>query len=115
MKNKKKTPPLLRLAIITTITVMLWIVFEVYRSFTTKPPLSVPPEILSPLNPSLDAQSLIELQRRIQLEEGQLGQTILLDTNQELVVDEPEPVLEPEPVPELEETEVATDEASLNV
>jgi hypothetical protein len=77
MKKKLKTPTLVTTAILTLITVVFWIAFEVIRTVTTKPPPTVPEEIISPLNPTLDENTLNKLQQRINLSEGQTGNLVV--------------------------------------
>lgn len=53
-----KVPSLVSIAILTAITLIFWAFFTAYRVFTTKPPLSVPTELIEPLSPSLDRNTL---------------------------------------------------------
>lgn len=72
MPSKRKTPRLVTTSIITLITVINWIGFELYRIYTAKPDPIVPAEILASLNPILDEEVLNKLQERVYLEESQL-------------------------------------------
>ena len=76
MKKKLKTPTLVTTAVLTMITVIFWIAFEVYRTITTKPAPTVPQEIIAPLNPTLDEGTLNKLQLRINLDESQVGNLV---------------------------------------
>jgi len=69
--KKAKTPGLVTTAIITTITIFTWIVFSVYRAFSSVPPVNVPPEIIAPLSPELNREALAKLEGRLYFEEGQ--------------------------------------------
>lgn len=71
MKNPK-APRLVTVAILTTITVVFWVFLSVYRVLTTKPEPNVPPEILAPINPNLDKQTLETLSDRVFFEEGEV-------------------------------------------
>jgi hypothetical protein len=68
---KHRAPKLVTIAIFTTITVIFWVFFGVYRVLTSEPNPNVPPEILSPLNPTLDTTALLKLDDKIYFEEGQ--------------------------------------------
>ncbi len=78
MSNDRGIPPLLRYGIFLVVTVVMWIAFETYREFSVKPSLPVPEEILRPLTASLDSAALDELQRRINLGESEIGDTVIL-------------------------------------
>ncbi|KKP47641.1 MAG: hypothetical protein UR39_C0003G0043 [Candidatus Woesebacteria bacterium GW2011_GWA1_33_30] len=65
MKNAK-LPSLMILLILTTITVVFWISFTIYRVFTKESPVNVSNEIIAPINPNLDMDTLNEIERRVQ-------------------------------------------------
>jgi hypothetical protein len=73
--KKKKLPTIVQIAILTTITTIIWIAFDVYRALTFKPapPLSV--EIINSLDPNLDQSSLDKLQESIYLNEDEIANT----------------------------------------
>ncbi len=64
MKNKK-LPSLVILMILSLITGMFWIVFNVYRVFTTKPAPAVPEEVIMQLDPKLDTDTINEMRNRL--------------------------------------------------
>lgn len=68
-QNQKRTPNLITTLILTVITVLSWISFSIYRALTKPGPVVVPPEILTPLDPSLDLQ---DLEKRIKVENAEL-------------------------------------------
>ena len=68
--KKTKTPGIITIATLTLITLIFWIIFNVYRVFTVKPPVTVPEEILTPIDSSLDSNALTNLSKRLYLEEG---------------------------------------------
>lgn len=73
--KKSKTPNLVILAILTTITAAFWVFFSVYRVFTNEPSPNVPPEILEPVSPTLDSDVIDKIQGRIFFSEGEIGIT----------------------------------------
>jgi len=92
--EKKKIPFRIKFIIVSTVlTTVLWIGFDVYRALTTKPIPIVAPEILAPIDPTLDESLLNDLPNRVYLEDT----PSIVRTNDALV--EPEEVL-PTPVPE---------------
>lgn len=75
--KRPAVPSFVSIVILTTITIIFWVAFEVFRVFTTKPAPNVPPEILEPLSPNLDTKVIDKIQRSIFFEEGQIPQTII--------------------------------------
>lgn len=67
--RKKKTPALVNLAIYTTVTIFLWIFFDIYRSFKKEVVLDVDSKILEPINPNLDKNLLDEVSNSIYYDE----------------------------------------------
>lgn len=72
MNKKKKLPPIVQLAILTMITSIVWVSFEVYRAFTKEPAPTLASGALTPLDPTLDASNLNALQQRLYLSDSQL-------------------------------------------
>lgn len=66
--KKKQKPFIVKLAIFTVITSIVWVAFDVYRAFTSKPNPDVSAEILSPINPILDKEILDILSKKVYLE-----------------------------------------------
>ncbi len=66
-------PKFVTLAIMTTITVVFWVFFSIYKILTaqTTPPVSE--EILSPIKPSLDSESLNEIKNSLYFEDNQIN------------------------------------------
>ena len=62
--KKTKTPTTVTLVIFTTITVLVWIFFDIYRILKKTPVINVDPKILEPLNPNLDQNSLNKIELR---------------------------------------------------
>ncbi len=73
MKNRIKAPATVTIAVLTAITVIFWVGFEVFRLATKKPEVVVPAEIILPLSPTLDSDALSKLQKRVYLNEGEIG------------------------------------------
>jgi hypothetical protein len=67
--KKPPAPKLVTVAIFTTITVIFWIFFSVYQVLTQAPDIKVPPELLEPIDPTLDIETLEELSDRVHYEE----------------------------------------------
>lgn len=64
--NKNKLPSLVVLLILTLITVVFWIMFSVYRTYTNKEvSTNVPREILLPISPNLDESTIDIMQTKI--------------------------------------------------
>jgi len=83
MKNKK-APALVNLAIYTTITVFLWIFFDVYRALKKPAIIDIEPKILEPINPNLDNNLLNEVKNSIYFDKSLL-QNIDLNLNNQPV------------------------------
>ena len=76
--KKPKPPSLVTIVILTTITVVFWVFFSVYRAFTTQPSPSVPDEIIEPFSPNLDEATLTKLQGRTFFAEGAIPTITIL-------------------------------------
>ena len=72
MEKNKKTPSLISTLILTTITLVSWVFFSIYRAFVKPQPGVVPPEILEPIDPKLDTDSLNKLKERFYLNEEEV-------------------------------------------
>ena len=90
MKKQIKAPAIVTIAVLTVITVVFWIGFETFRLVTKKPEAPVPPEIIAPLNPTLDANVITKLQQRVYLKEEEIGNIIITKVSEE-------PASSPEP------------------
>ena len=102
--EKQKRPSFVIIGILTVVTIFLWIGFNVYRAFTVTPSIKVPDEILKPIMPTLDSETLSKIDQRVFFEEGEIRQ-ILIST----------PATTPTPTPtptEVETEEIATESAS---
>ncbi len=63
--NKSKLPNIVVIMILTLITAVFWISFGVYRAFSEDTPVAVPEEVITPLTPKLDSQTLEKMKTRI--------------------------------------------------
>jgi len=63
--HKNKLPGLVILMILTLITVAFWILFNVYRSFTTNPSIDVSEKILLEITPKLDTETIKIMKSKI--------------------------------------------------
>ena len=86
MNKAKGIPPLVRFGLLLVGTVVVWLLFDTYRGFSVELAPPVPPEILEPLTPQLDSNALDELQRRINLGEGEIGDTVIAVPSDEALV-----------------------------
>ncbi len=80
--KKKKQPTLVTVLTFTTITIIFWVFFSVYKVLTTTPEVNIDPQLLEPINPSLDSNSLNKLEERTFFEEGTIQNT----TSQNLTI-----------------------------
>ena len=69
---KKKPPSIVVLATLTVITILTWIFYEVYQALTTPPSLEIQQEVLAPITPTLDSQSLDKLQQSVFFEDQEI-------------------------------------------
>lgn len=94
--NQQKLPNLVNIAIFTLITILAWIGFGVFRQVTKEPEPEVNQEILEPLDPTLDTSTLNQLESRVYLSdpevEALVGQTIVIEEEEESVLPSPTPI-----------------------
>ncbi len=64
MKNKK-LPSIVALMILTLITAVFWIMFLIYKSFTSEVPNPIPEEITSQISPKLDTETIEIMKNKI--------------------------------------------------
>lgn len=96
MKNPK-APNVVIVAALTLVTVILWIIFGVLRVVTTPQPVNVPPEVLEPLDPTLNTEILSDLKSKTFLSEEEIGSFVLTPITPPPEVEE---VIEETPLPE---------------
>jgi hypothetical protein len=105
--KKPKAPKLVTVAIFTTITIIFWVFFSLYKVFTSKDPVTVDPKLLETLNPTLDTQTLGTLKQKTFFREGEFETTAIV------VSPTPSPTLDVEEV--TQEPGVATNESEVIV
>lgn len=101
--KKPPAPRLVTVAIFTTITVIFWIFFSVYTILTQTPDIKVPPELLEPIDPTLDIESLQDISRRVHFEESDIVSPVII-----ILTPTPQPESSPIPDESLELTPTAT-------
>ena len=111
--RKIKAPRLVTVAIMTTITIIFWVFFEVYEVLTTDPPVKVPPEILEPISATLDTEALSKIEQRVFFEEREIAELSVQITPAPLPIPVPESLVEEETETEATESAVATPAASI--
>lgn len=62
--NSKKLPSLIILIILTSITILFWVSFNIYQAFTTNATPIVPEEILLQIDPKLDTKTIELIKNR---------------------------------------------------
>ena len=75
--KKTKLPSLVTVLILTLITVVMWAGFDVYRLIKSGPSPSVPANISQPLTPSLDQDSINQIESRIYLNDSQIPDNVV--------------------------------------
>lgn len=104
--KKQKKPNLVILGILTLITIIFWIGLSAYRSLTSEAPIKVPGEILEPISPALDTETLNKVSGKLFFLEQELAEIILISSPS------PSPTASPEPTQLPEEQEEATESAT---
>lgn len=109
-----KPPKAVTLAIFTTMTIILWVFFSVYRQLTSPPEAPVPLEILAPLNPELNTQTLEKLPSRLYFSEQERVEFRDSDflNNEETEDESDEETILPTPTPIADELNIETESES---
>jgi hypothetical protein len=107
MRNR---PPIqVILAIMTTATIVVWVGFGVYQVLSSKPKPNVPEEILKPIKPELETETLAEIDQRLYFKKGE---TVAFSTQSAIIKLEPTDVEEKEGTESAEPT--STESAQLS-
>jgi hypothetical protein len=95
--KKQHLPSIVVVLILTVVTVVAWIALDVYRALTTKPAPPVSEQVLEPLNPVLDEESLDKLVSRNQFSEESLptARPLATPTPAPVLIQTPEATVEP--------------------
>lgn len=96
------------MAVLTTITVIAWVFFSVYRVLTTQPSAVVPAEFLEPIDPTLDITALDKIQERVFFEQGEIVELTLKATPTPTASPSAEEVSRPQTTTETGESPAAT-------
>lgn len=68
-----KGPNLVVFGIITTVTIFVWIGFEVYKILNPRTIESIPDSVLMPISPTLDLETLRKLEARRNFTDEQIS------------------------------------------
>jgi len=74
--NKAKIPSLIPILILTLITVVMWVFLDIFRALKQSPELVVPTEISQPLTPTLDQNSINQIESRTFLNDSQIPNNV---------------------------------------
>ncbi|MCH7640896.1 hypothetical protein IID22_01685 [Patescibacteria group bacterium] len=108
--RKPKPPRLVTIAILTTLTIILWIFFGVYRILTSKPPTVVPEDLLAPIDATLDKEALENIEARVFFEEDEIPETLEVTILTEIPTEEeitPSATPSAEPIEETPELDLS--------
>lgn len=61
----EKLPGIIIIFILTAITIVFWVSFRIYVTVSNKTPVTVSEEILSPVDPKLDTETINQMEERI--------------------------------------------------
>lgn len=69
---KKKKPRIVVFVILSVITLVTWVVFDIYRIFTRPSPVELEPEVLEGISPTLNQDVISEIENRIFFSDDQV-------------------------------------------
>ncbi|HKB88184.1 MAG TPA: hypothetical protein VKC53_00900 [Patescibacteria group bacterium] len=75
--NKTKLPSLIPILILTLVTVVMWVSFDVYRAFNKPVETKIPVTVSEPLTPSLDKDAIKQIESRNYLDDSQIPENII--------------------------------------
>jgi hypothetical protein len=93
--NKSKLPNLIPILILTLITVVMWVSLDVFRALKKAPELTVPTEITQPLIPTLDQNSINQIESRIFLNDSQIPDNVTSSSPTPKALATPSPTIQP--------------------
>lgn len=108
--KKIKPPKIVVVVSLTTITIIFWVFYSLYNVLTKNPPLKVPEDLLAPINPELDTETLDSISERVFFEKEEIN-IILTPTPTPVETTIPTP---PTPTTTVEEIEEATPTATIS-
>ena len=62
--RKKRKPRILTFVILTTLTILTWAAFDIWRAFSRPVPTEVDPKIIEELDPNIDPKAIQEIRDR---------------------------------------------------
>ena len=86
MKTNIKLPSLVIIAILTTLTIVFWVFFSVFRVFSVKPTPSIAPEIMAPLDPTLNTQVIDQMESRTYYTSDQIVLPAIVPDTSEVIL-----------------------------
>jgi hypothetical protein len=75
--KKTKLPSLIPILILTLITVVMWVSLDVFRTLKKTPELVVPTGVSQPLIPTLDENSIKQIESRFFLNDSQISDNVV--------------------------------------
>lgn len=75
--KKNKLPNIISILVLTLLTIILWITLTIYHAFTVKPAASVPSEISAPLTPTLNTDTIKQIEAGIYLDSSQIPDSVI--------------------------------------
>jgi hypothetical protein len=75
--NKEKLPSIVPILILTLITVVMWVSFDIYRAFLKPADVNVPAAVSQPLTPTLDQNVINQLESKPYLDNSQIPDTVV--------------------------------------
>ncbi|MEK7521488.1 MAG: hypothetical protein AAB599_01660 [Patescibacteria group bacterium] len=78
MQNQKG-PNVMLFAVLTTITIFVWIGFEVYSILNQKTLEAIPDSVLLPIDPNLDLETLKKLESRRNFSDAEITTVTEID------------------------------------
>lgn len=66
---KRKAPKIVTLIVLTTVSIVFWVFVSLYSIVVKNSDINVPPEILTPLDPTLNINALNSIQGRLYYDE----------------------------------------------
>jgi len=74
--KKYKVPKFITILILTLITIIIWVGFEVYGNLTKSEEVAVADEIIEPITPTLDEETLQDVDQRLFFEENEISDAV---------------------------------------
>lgn len=74
--KKQKRPFIVNVLILTAVTTICWVAFDIYRAFTVKPAPILSEAILAPFSPELSSAVLDDIQNKVYFSETEISNTL---------------------------------------